>query len=102
LSRPPRDRPGRRFHRPSARSFAALSAIDRPLAADGDAALTYAVEICFEKYDGKPDQALESYAQAAYTVGGAATISSAAAHKIVTAAKKWICPIDALVRRWES
>ena len=81
--------------------LAALKAIDRPLAADGDEALTHAVDICFKSYDGTSGEALQTYARTAYS-GGTVTISSAIARKIVTVTKKWICPSDALYRRWES
>jgi hypothetical protein len=81
--------------------LAALKAIDRPLAADEDAALTHAVDICFRFYDRASDEALRTYTRMEYG-SGTASISPAAARKIVTATKKWICPAGGLYRRWES
>jgi hypothetical protein len=59
------------------------------------------VDICFKSYDGASGETLRAYARTAYS-SGTATISSAAARKIVTATKQWICPTGALYRRWES
>jgi hypothetical protein len=81
--------------------LAALSAIDRTLAANGDAALTQAVNICFKSYEEPSEETLRAYARAAYR-GDAATINATAVRKIVAATMKWICPTAALHSRWES
>jgi hypothetical protein len=83
------------------RFLASLKAIDRHLTADRDQALSRAVQICHQVYDGKPADVVRAYARQTYA-GDAVNVSSATAGKIVATVKRWICSDSALHQYWES
>lgn len=81
--------------------LAALKAIDRDLTADREVALRRAVEVCYQVYDGKADDAVRAYARHAYSTG-TLEVSAAQADTIVAKIKRWICSDGGVRRRWES